>query len=111
MKKNQLMLSSLLIAVIVVLVPFMLEGRRVQRYLKINRNRMDSISNQISDLKEQLGTEPNEPVTRADLIAFTELNNLNIQIAQLNIDGRMKILDTSYLEVPFEAVSLFILFY
>ena len=105
------MLSSVLIAAVVVLVPSLLEGRRVQRYLKINQNRIDSISDQISDLKEQLSTESSEPVTKADLVAFTELNNLNIQIAQLNIDGRIKVSDTSYLVVPFEAVSLVFLCY
>ncbi|MEJ2649344.1 MAG: hypothetical protein P8016_13170 [Sedimentisphaerales bacterium] len=111
MKTYQLMLSSVLIAAVVVLVPSLLEGRRVQRYLKINQNRIDSISDQISDLKEQLSTESSEPVTKADLVAFTELNNLNIQIAQLNIDGRIKVSDTSYLVVPFEAVSLVFLCY
>jgi hypothetical protein len=111
MKTYQLMLSSGLIALVVVLVPSLLEGRHVQTELKINQNRIDSISNQIGDLKEQISAEPNEPVSKADLIAFTELNNLNIQIAQLNLDGRMKISDTSYLVIPFEAVSLVFLCY
>ncbi len=112
MKQNLNMKLSIIIVVFVIwFVPFSLDGRRVSQKLKSIEIEINLISNNINDLEKQFTSEPNRPVSKADLITFNELNNYNIRASQLLLESKMELLNNNQSNTPLMMFSFAILWY
>ncbi len=104
--------NIILITAVICIVPFSLDGHVARQELKSMELRISLLSKDINDLKVQLTSEPDKPVTKADLITFYELNGYNNQISQLKLEEKMILLKhRSPSNIPFMIVSFMILLY